>query len=124
MGIMSPGYFPDTLFLDRYLHDEYWLKSGDSGVITTPISPGYFPSNIFLAGYWHDNYWLNSGAVSNLFREEINLESFINIAENKDSNIIKGINSDSGIKTTISKFSETDSDISISRYSPINLEVI
>ena len=87
------------------------------------MSPGYFPDTYFLNRYWHDDYWLDYG-VSGLYREEINFESFINLTSGENSNIIKGINSDSGIKMTISKFSETDSDISISRYSPINLEVI
>ena len=54
-------------------------------------------------------------------KEVIDLKSYINIAENDNSTINTSIDEDSVISKNISKFSETDSNISISRYSIINL---
>lgn len=56
-----------------------------------------------------------------ILREILYLKSYINTAENNDSTIRVSINIDSNISKVVSKFSETDSDISISRYSIINL---
>ena len=53
--------------------------------------------------------------------EYINLRSYINLSENEESVITTSINDDSDIMISLSKFSETDSDISIIRYSSIDV---
>jgi hypothetical protein len=52
-------------------------------------------------------------------KERIDLRSYINISEDKDSGIITAIDENSELLKTILKFSEIDSDISIHRYSII-----
>jgi len=56
-----------------------------------------------------------------ILKESLYLKSYINIAEYDDSTINTSINKESGISKDISKFSETDSGISISRYSILDL---
>ena len=58
------------------------------------------------------------------FTEGLNLKSYINISEDISSYINKIINKDSTIINTISLYSEIDSDISIMRYSKIDLDVV
>lgn len=54
-------------------------------------------------------------------KERIYLKSYINTTESDNSTINTLMNEDSKISKNISKFSETDSSISVSRYSIINL---
>lgn len=53
--------------------------------------------------------------------ERIILNSYINVSESKESAITVSIDDNSDILTSLSKFSETDSDISILRYSILNV---
>ena len=55
--------------------------------------------------------------IVNPGKEYINLKSYINVSEDAESVITTNVNDDSDILMSISKFSETDSDISIIRYS-------
>lgn len=54
------------------------------------------------------------------YGEHVNLNSYINISEDINSVIIMIVNDSSNVLMSLSKFSETDSDVSISRYSVIN----
>ncbi len=58
--------------------------------------------------------------IVNPNKEYINLESYINTSEDAESAITTDINDDSNIIMSLLKFSETDSDISIIRYSIID----
>lgn len=56
--------------------------------------------------------------------EIINLKSYINISKDEDSTIVIIMNRNSRILKTISRFSKTDSDMLIYKYSIIELEII
>lgn len=87
----------------------------------TLLTPGYFPATYFVDNYWSIYYWVRSEYI---LVEEINLRSHINITKDDDSDIMISFNKESDIINIISKFSETDSSILISRYSIIDLERI
>ena len=82
------------------------------------MSPGAFPDTSFPDRYWIDDYWANYDLFTPV-DDILNLDSYINILEdiNSDINII--IDDRSDITRLISKFSETNSEIVVTRYSEL-----
>lgn len=51
MGIMHPGYFPDTYFPDRYWIDDYWADYGAPPFISgAPSISDPLPSSGTISG--------------------------------------------------------------------------
>lgn len=82
------------------------------------MHPGYFPDTAFPDRYWGECYWCGFD-VTEEGKEVINRNSHINISRNINSDINIISNNDSKLTRVILRYSETDSDISISKYSEL-----